>query len=53
MMRKNSFNKNVPTSSNKEKQYTKNQNEGSSMYTYRVKYTPICLQVGAWSLIGC
>ena len=30
MMRKiNSFNKNVPTSSNKEKQYTKNQNEGT------------------------
>ena len=26
---KNSFNKNIPTSSNKEKQYTKNQNEGT------------------------
>ena len=27
--KKNSFNKNVPTSSNKEKQFTKNQNEGA------------------------
>ena len=26
---KNSFNKNIPTSSNKEKQHTKNQNEGT------------------------
>ena len=29
MRKKNSFNKNIPTNSNKEKQYTKNQNEGA------------------------
>ena len=28
MMKKNLFNKNIPISFNKEKQYTKNQNEG-------------------------
>ena len=29
MRKKNSFNENIPISSNKEKQYTKNRNEGT------------------------